>query len=132
MRATALGIALGLVIYVVPPPALGLEPGDLLGEWTGEYGARAGGRYTVSWILTKIEGEDVEGVFHYGGTAPYHNRDLMFRGALKGNVFTAERVHTIAGSPQASWTFTIAEDGKSMNGSFFATSLTNLKLTKRK
>ncbi len=130
MRTTAFGIAFALVAHLVPTTAPGFEPGDLLGEWTGEYAARAAGRYRVSWILTKIQGEEVEGVFNYGGTATYHNRDLKFTGKLKGKVFTLENVPTIPGAPPANWTITIAEGGKSMSGTFYATAFSNLTLNK--
>ncbi len=132
MRVTGVGITLMLVASIAPTPALAFEPGDLLGEWIGEYSARAGGRYRVSWTLTKVEGVDVEGVFHYGGTLKYHNRDTKFTGKLKGNVFSAEGVPTISGAPSANWTFTIAENGKSMTGTFYATNSTTLTLNKGK
>ncbi len=77
-------------------------------------------------------GQTVEGVFNYGGTAIDHNRDTKFTGKLTGNVFSAEAVPTWPRSPSANWTFTIAEDGKSMTGTFLATRPTNLTLKKVK
>jgi len=132
MRLTTIVAALTLSV-VVATKICAIEPEDLIGKWSGEYrsSVNSSHSYTVYWTITKVSGEQIAGVFYWGGPASYHNREISFVGQLKGNVFSAEYVSQFQGPP-ARWTFRIDESGPKMTGTFQANRPTDVTLTKMK